>query len=279
MPGEPRILLAGLVFPEGPRWRDGKLWFSDMRGLQVMTVDLDGRSEVVAHVPNMPSGLGWLPDGRLVIVSMHDRQLLVPGPEGLTTWADLSEVATGECNDMVIDAGGRAYVGNFGAMAGDVRLPASIALVENGSARIVADDLMFPNGTVITPDGRTLIVAETLAARLTAFDIAADGSLANRRVFAELGAATPDGICLDAEGAVWVSSFFTGEFLRVKEGGEILQRVPTPGKFATACMLGGASRRTLFLMTAAGSLEDMYASRTQGFIEILDVDVTGAGWP
>jgi sugar lactone lactonase YvrE len=279
MAREPKLLLDGLVFPEGPRWHEGKLWFSDMRGHHVMTVDTSGSSEIIAEVPNMPSGLGWLPDGRLVAVSMHDRRLLVLSQGGTTTYADLSGIATGDCNDMVIDGSGRAYVGNFGAELDGARQPASIALVENGAMRVVADNLMFPNGAVITPDSRTFIVAETLASRLTAFDIAPDGSLSNRRVFAELGAATPDGICLDAEGAVWVSSFFTNEFLRVREGGEVAQRVPVPGKMAIACALGGGSRTTLFLLTATGTLEDMYASRTNGFVETVDVEVPGAGWP
>ncbi|MEO6043438.1 MAG: SMP-30/gluconolactonase/LRE family protein [Tepidiformaceae bacterium] len=279
MPDEPKMLLDGLVFPEGPRWHNGKLWFSDMRGYRVMTVDVSGASAVVADLPNMPSGLGWLPDGRLVAVSMHDRQLLMLGEHGMETYADLSGVATGDCNDMVIDGRGRAYVGNFGAEIDGARQPANIALVENGAVRVVAEGLMFPNGAVITPDGGTFIVAETLANRLSAFDIAGDGSLSNRRVFAELGAATPDGVCLDAEGAVWVSSFFTNEFLRVKEGGEVRDRIEVPGKMAIACALGGASRTTLFLLTATGTLEDMYASRTRGFIETVEVAVPGAGWP
>ena len=279
MTSAPKLLLDGLVFPEGPRWHDGKLWFSDMRAHRIMTVETTGKAAVIAEVPNMPSGLGWLPDGLLVAVSMRDRQLLVLGQEGLTTYADLASVATGDCNDMVIDSKGRAYVGNFGAEVDGARQPANIALVENGNIRVVAENLMFPNGAVITPDGRTFIVAETIASRLTAFDIAEDGALSNRRVFAELGAATPDGICLDAEGAVWVASFFTNEFLRVRDGGVVVERVPVPGKMAIACALGGESRRTLFLLTATGSLEDMYASRTNGFIDTVEVRVPGAGWP
>jgi sugar lactone lactonase YvrE len=280
MASEPKLLLDGLVFPEGPRWRDGKLWFSDMRAHKVMTLDLTGRAEVIVQVSAMPSGLGWLPGGRLLIVSMHDRKLLVLDADGvLSDYADLSSVATGDCNDMVVDARGRAYVGNFGAEVGGARQPANIALVEGAAIRVVAENLLFPNGAVITPDGRTLVVAETLANRLTAFAIADDGSLGNRRVFAELGPATPDGICLDADGAVWVASFFTQEFLRVADGGAVLDRVAVPGKMAVACALGGNAGRTLFLLTAAGTLEDMYASRTAGFIETVEVDTPHAGWP
>lgn len=181
-----------------------------------MPVETTDETAVVAKVPNMPSGLGWLPDGRLLVVSMHDRQLLILGPTGMTTYAELADVATGDCNDMVIDERGRAYVGNFGAEIDGARQSANIALVEDGETRLVAEDFQFPNGSVITAGVRTFIVAETLASRLTAFDIAEDGGLSNRRVFAELGAATPDGICLDAEGAVWVASFFTNEFLRMR---------------------------------------------------------------
>lgn len=275
-----RPLLDNLVFPEGPRWRDGKLWFSDMYGGRVLTVDLDGRSELVAEVPQRPSGLGWLPDGRLLIVSMLDRKLLRLDPDGLTTHADLSGLAGGNTNDMVVDPAGRAWIGNFGATAADgTRAPAQIVLVDpDGSARVVADGMLFPNGSVITPDGATLIVAETRGARLTAFSIQEDGSLANRRVWADISPAGPDGICLDAEGAVWVGTYTGGEFLRVREGGEVLERIPTPGRNAVACALGGPDRRTLFLLTAVGNLAGE-VSQIKGWIEVTEVDVPGAGWP
>ncbi len=202
-------LLDGLCFPEGPRWHDGKLYFSDMHANRVMTVDLDGRSSVVCEVPNQPSGLGWLPDGRMLVVSMTDRKLMRMERDGLKLHADLSALATFHCNDMVVDSAGRAYVGNFGFDLHKGEKPHATVLVmvtAEGKARVVADDLTFPNGTVITPDGRTLIVGESFGRRLTAFDIAADGSLANRRVWADLGENVPDGIALDAEGAIWVAS-------------------------------------------------------------------------
>lgn len=203
------VLLDDLVFPEGPRWRDGKLWFSDMNDLRVRTVDLDGRTEDVVRVPGQPSGLGWLPDGRLLVVSMTDRRLLRLDGDTLSEVADLSKLANHHCNDMVTDVEGRSYVGNFGfdLQAGESPRTTGLVLVTpEGDARIVAEDLSFPNGSVITPDGRTLVVGESWAGRLSAFDIAEDGSLSGRRVWAQLEGAIPDGCCLDAEGAIWVAS-------------------------------------------------------------------------
>ena len=211
----PQVLLDGIVFPEGPRWHEGKLWFSDIFAGKVMTVDLDGRAAVIASVPERPSGLGWLPDDRLLIVSMRNQRLLRLDPDGLHTVADVSPLVKGDINDMVVDPQGRAYIGSMGydVFAGEAPAPGNIVLVmPDGNARVVADQLEMPNGPVITPDHQTLIVAESFGHRLAAFDIAPDGSLAGRRVFAELGEAVPDGICLDAEGAVWVSSPFTHEF-------------------------------------------------------------------
>jgi sugar lactone lactonase YvrE len=207
------VFLDGLVFPEGPRWHNGRLWFSDMQGLDVMTVDPAGKVEKIIEVKGSPSGLGWLPDGRLQVVSMIDRRLLRLDAEGLVEVADLSHLASFHCNDMVMDHLGRAYIGNFGfdfAANAPVK-PAEIVLVTpEGYARVVAEDLLFPNGAVITPDGQTFIVAETFGHRLTAFDIEGDGSLVNRRIWAKLNEAYPDGICLDAEGAIWVAALTRG---------------------------------------------------------------------
>jgi len=276
-----RVILDGLAFPEAPRWRDGVLWFSDMHAQRVMTVDASGRSSTVVEVPNHPSGLGWLPDGRLLVVSMRDRKLLRLDANGLVEHADLSGIATFHCNDMVVDARGRAYVGNFGAdfQGGAEMVPAKLALVEaDGRVRVVAEDLMFPNGTVITPDGKTLIVGESFAARMTAFDIAGDGSLSNRRVWAQLENALPDGCCLDAEGAIWVASPISGEVLRVHEGGRVSQRIKVDTQ-AIACMLGGADRKTLFILTAGTLIPEEAAERRDGRIEVVEVDVPGAGLP
>lgn len=278
----PQLLADGFVFLEGPRWRDGKLWVSDMFAEKVLTVDAQGNTELVATVPQRPSGLGFLPDGRLLIVSMHDKKLLRQDPNGLAEVADVSALVGGDINDMVVDAQGRSYIGNFGydLMGGEEAQPANIVMVTpDGQARVVADGLGFPNGSVISPDGSTFIVAETFANCLSAFSIAADGSLSDRRVFAQLGEATPDGICLDAEGAVWVSSFGSGEFLRVKDGGEVTHRVPVPDKRAVACMLGGEGRRTLFMLTAATSVEELAQGKSEASIETVQVEVPGAGLP
>jgi sugar lactone lactonase YvrE len=276
----PRTLLDGLRFPEGPRWHEGALWFSDVHARQVMKLDLDGRAEVVVEVPEAPSGLGWLPDGRLLVVSMEDRRLLRLDPDGLHVVADLSACAPFHCNDMVVDDQGRAYVGNFGFdfLGGGKPTPTTLALVHpDGEARVVADQLRFPNGTVITPDGGTLIVGETFGARLTAFDVAADGTLSNRRIWARLEKAVPDGICLDAEGGIWVASPVSAEVLRVREGGEVTERVCVRTQ-AFACMLGGPERRTLFICTAADSDPAKTEDRS-GRIESVEVEVPGAGLP
>ncbi|MFP8880040.1 MAG: SMP-30/gluconolactonase/LRE family protein [Myxococcota bacterium] len=276
-----KILLDGLTFPEGPRWRDGRLWLSDMHDNRVLTVDLNGRSQTVCEVENQPSGLGWLPDGRLLVVSMADRRLLRLEPEGLVLHADLSALATYHCNDMVVDGQGRAYVGNFGSEISEGATPMAAALIlvtPDGDARIVAEDLQFPNGSVITPDGKTLIVGESWGARLTAFDLQPDGSLTNRRVWAELPGALPDGCCIDAESAIWVASPITREVIRVNEGGEVTQRVATE-QMAIACMLGGEDRKTLFMLTAP-SVEAEECQKLRGArVEMLAVTVPGAGLP
>ena len=281
MPQETKLLLDGLCFPEGPRWHEGKLWFSDMHAQAVMRVGLDGRAERVIDVAGDPSGLGWLPDGRLLVVSMHDRRLLRLDPDGLREVADLSKLADFHCNDMVVDARGRAYVGNFGFDLHAQEKPRTTALalvLPSGEANVAARDLAFPNGCVITPDGRTLVVAESMASRLTAFEIAPDGSLANRRVFAQLERKVPDGICLDAEGAVWVASPVSAECVRVHEGGRISATVKVATQ-AYACMLGGPDRKTLFICTAADSDPVKCVAERNGRIEYVRVDVAGAGLP
>jgi sugar lactone lactonase YvrE len=277
-----RTVLEGLAFPEGPRWRDGRLWFSDMHAHEVVAMAPDGARETVFKADGAVSGLGWLPDGRMLVVSMEDRRLLRIEPDGrAVTHADLSEIATGHCNDMVVDAAGRAYVGNFGFPLGSgERRTAKMARVDpDGSVVAAADELMFPNGAMITPDGKTLIVGETFAGRMTAFDIAADGALSNRRVWAQLPErAVPDGACLDAEGAVWIASPSTNDVIRLAEGGEVLERI-TADRGCFACMLGGADRRTLYVLTARGSDPTASAAVRTGRIEAVEVDVAGAGLP
>ena len=278
---EARLILDGLVFPEGPRWFEGRLWFSDMHAHEVVAVTPDGERETIIDVPSQPSGLGFLPDGRLLIVSMLDRKLLRLDPDGLWDVADLSALAPFHCNDMVTDAEGNSYIGNFGfdLMAGDPPKPTTLVLVTpDGDAAVVADGLQFPNGTVITPDGQTLIVAESWGQRLTAFDIEPDATLSNQRVWAELGF-PPDGICLDTEGAIWVAvPTNPGALVRVAPGGEVLERMPVSDMGVFACMLGGAERKTLFSLEAPTSNPQPGDPR-RGRIRAFDVEVGGAGLP
>jgi sugar lactone lactonase YvrE len=273
-----------LAFPESPRWHGGELWFSDFYQRRGSRVTAEGTVVPVVDVPGQPSGLGWLPDGRLLVVSMNDRRLMRLDGGALVEVADLSGLAPAPCNDMLVDAHGRAYIGNFGfdLQARAPFAPTSLIMVTpQGQASIVAGDMHFPNGSVLTPDGRTLIVAESYGQRLTAFDVADDGTLANRRVWAQLHGkgVGPDGICLDQEGAVWLASPVSREVLRVREGGEITDRIPTRAQ-AVACMLGGADRRTLFVLTGRVMVtpEQSLAERS-GMISTIRVEVPGAGLP
>ena len=286
-----RVLAGGLHFGEAPRWHDGVLWFSDFFDYAVKTVDLDGHIAVKLSMADRPSGLGWMPDGSMLIVSMTARALLRLDQGRLALHADLSGIATFHCNDMVVDAEGRAYVGNFGfdldtneinGTLGEVLAThggATIARVDpDGSVHAAADGLMFPNGTVITPDGRRMIVAESFANRLTAYDIGDDGSLSNRQLWADLGGRTPDGICLDADGAIWVANPRINECFRVAEGGDILDVIETDNR-CFACMLGGPDRRTLFMLTSRYSLAVEAAVHRTGNVLVADVAVPGAGLP
>ena len=249
------VIAEGFAFLEGPRWRDGFLYFSDMHGEAVFRWSEQGGVAKVVDVPTRPSGLGWDTEGRLMIVSMEDRTLLRWDGTAMETMADLSSIATFDTNDMIVDTHGGAYIGNFGSSIesedGPFPTPAKLAYVSPaGQVRAVAEDLLFPNGSVITPDGRTLIVGETYAGRLTAFDIQQDGGLENRRIWADLTGRAPDGCCLDAEGAVWVASPTTKDFVRVREGGEILDRIEVD-RMAIACAMGGPDGRSLFLLTSS----------------------------
>jgi sugar lactone lactonase YvrE len=277
-----KTLVDGIIFGEGPRWHDGRLWFSDMHAQCVMTAGLDGTCEKAVEVPGGPSGLGWLPDGRLLIVSMVDRRILRLEGDQLVEHADLSHIATWHCNDMVVDENGNAYVGNFGfdlEVEKPVPVESTMALVtSDGRVTPAAHGLLFPNGTVISVDGQTLIVAETYGARLTAFDIQPDSTLTNRHVFADLSPNIPDGICLDAEGAIWVADPVRGECFRVLKGGEVTHRIPTD-RGCFACMLGGPDRKTLFLMTADDFHREKVLKARNGRIEIVEVEVPGAGLP
>jgi len=292
MTRETKVLAGGIYFGEGPRWRDGRLWFSDFQAHAVKSCSLAGDARIEFEIDDQPSGLGWMPDGSMLVVSMTKRQVLRRTPDGqMSVHADLSGIATWHCNDMVVDAQGRAYVGNFGFDL-DTEIvkrgaesviadhgTAKLALVQpDGTASVAAEDMHFPNGPVITPDGRTLIVGETMTGMLTAFDIGANGTLSNRRVWAEFAPRIPDGICLDAEGAIWVANPIAHECFRVAKGGEILE-VIDPGDNCYACMLGGDDGRTLFMLTASTSVAHETAAEAKGKLVIAKVDAPHAGLP
>jgi len=284
------VLLTGLRFGEGPRWRDGRLWFSDFYRHGVYTVDEAGVEELVVEVPGQPSGLGWLPDGSMLIVSMTDRKLLRLVDGELEDYADLSGIATFHANDMIVDAQGRAYVGNFGfdlhqamlerevpeILADDSAGNTSLIRVDpDRSVHVAADDVRFPNGMVLLDGGRTLVVAETLRLQLTAFDVAADGSLSNRRVWASTAAqgVAADGICTDGK-TIWVAAALAPMVVGYREGGEVAGTVQTQ-QMAFACALGGDDEQTMFIMTAPSSHPAEVAEVELGTIEVAQVPVTG----
>ena len=276
-------LMAGLTFPEQPRWHDDRLWLSDWGTQEVIAVDLEGNSEVVLRGPSFPLCVDWLPDGRLLLVAARDGRLLSREPDGsLVTYADLNGVSDRPPgNEMVIDGRGNVYVngGGFDLSAGEDFAPGMIAMVgSDGSARPVADDLAFPNGMHITPDGSTLIVGESYAKRLTAFDIAADGSLSNRRVWADLGDGVPDGICIDAENAVWYSDVPNQRCVRVREGGEVLETIELD-RGCFACTLGATDRMTLFMTANQWSGPTSMFDKTAGQVLVAPAPAPGAGWP
>ena len=281
-----QVLLNGLVIGESPRWHEDRLWFSNWGAQEIIAVDVEGNSEVVTSVPTtIPFSIDWLPDGRLLVVSGPEALLLRREPDGsLVIHADLSSLARG-WNEIVVDGRGNAYVNgsNFDFLGGGEFTPGIIALVTpDGSVRQVADGIAFPNGMTVTPDNSTLIVAESFASRLTAFDIASDGSLSNRRVWAELGQGG-DGICLDEEGAVWCSATKDGKptCVRVREGGQVLQTIELD-RSCFACMLGGEDGKTLFMMVAewrgTENMDVLLHSRT-GQVLTAPAPSPHAGWP
>ena len=287
----PRIAAEQLYFGEGPRWHGGRLWFSDFYDRAVKSLDTQGILRTEVELDDHPSGLGWLPDGRLLIVAMRARKVMRQDAGGLTVHADLTSIAEYRANDMVVDSRGGAYVGGFGfdldadihqrGIPGVLQSHPSTALARvdsDGSVHVAASGLHFPNGMAITPDGRTLIVAETLSACLTAFDIDARGQLANRRVWASLGTRAPDGICLDADGNVWVADALAPECVLVAPGGAELARVAT-GDHCYACMLGGDDGRTLYMMTAPSSNAAIAAQAPKGRLLAANVSSGRAGWP
>jgi sugar lactone lactonase YvrE len=292
-----RLIAEGLSFTECPRWHGGRLWFSDVLAGEVFVADADGGNlqryaslaAITGSADAWVTGLGWDHEGRLLVISMKACQVFRETRAGRGEFrihADLSHIFSHHCNDMVVDARGRAYVGgySFNIIKGDKPTPSEVVLVDvDGSVRAVADGLMVPNGIVLIDEGKTLIVAESQGLCLTAFDVdRADGSLSNQRKWAGL-ANGPDGMCADVEGCIWVSSPPTREFLRVREGGEVLDRISTGDHQAIACMLGGSDRRTLYMCTnrpsPAGSTTQDVKEARRSLIEAAEVQVPGGGLP
>ena len=278
------VVVSGLVFPESPRWHQDRFWFTDQFAGRVMTLTLDGVLDTVATLPDHAGGLGWLPDGTTLVVGMTERRLhrSKKGSEPFfELHANLAGLAGFHCNDLLVDAQGGAYVGNFGydILGGAPTVSTKLIRVDpDGRARAVGGPLVFPNGMALTPDGATLIVAETFARRLSSFQVSPDGDLSDHRTWADLGTATPDGICLDAEGALWVASPTTRQLLRVCSGGAVLDRVETLGA-PYACMLGGPDRRILYVCTAETHDPARALGNPSGRIEVVNVAVPGVGLP
>ena len=286
------VLAEGIYFGEGPRWQDGRLWFSDFYAQAVKSVSSGGDVRIEVELDDRPSGLGWMPDGSMLVVSMTKRRVLRRSSDGkMSVHADLANIAGFHCNDMVVDASGRAYVGNFGfdLDAEIVARGAQSVIAEHptaklacisleGAVSVAAADMHFPNGSVIAPDGKTLIVGETLGGCLTAFDIGNDGALSHRRVWASIWPRVPDGIALDAEGAIWIANPIAPECARIAEGGTVLEVIDT-GQPCFACMLGGDDGRTLFMLVAPTSLGHEAALSPKGKILIAKVDAPHAGRP
>ena len=284
---EAKALLSGLVIGESPRWHEGRLWFANWGAEEIVAVDRDGNAEVVAKgPPGLGWSIDWLPDGRLLVTGQG---LMRIEPDGsMVPHADLGAVGVDDFNELVVDGRGNVYVnGGCDFEPGPGKAPGIIALVTpDGSARRVADDIAFPNGMVVAADNSTLIVGESFARRLTAFDIAADGSLANRRIWAE--GVGPDGICMDAEGAIWTDVGEFGDNLvgRVREGGEVLERVQLD-RACFACMLGGEDRKTLFMLAADWRMSEGFAENIArltdgprtGQVLTTTAPAAGVGWP
>jgi sugar lactone lactonase YvrE len=266
---------------EGPRWHAGRLWFVDCMDRTLLSLTPTGECEQHARFDDTPCGVGVLPDGRLVVLTMFSKRLLTCSDGQLSLYADLSGIATGTIDDMIVDGLGRAYVGDLGF---DLPPPPDrgavgriILVMPDGATRVVADGLRFPNGIAVSADHRRLVVAEMDGACLADYDIESDGGLKLRRRFGQMK--SPDGICLDREGAVWVASFEEDAFIRVSPGGDELQRIEVPGRRALACVLGGPERRTLFCLSAATSYEQLRQRKSSSRIDTVDVEIPGAGNP
>jgi sugar lactone lactonase YvrE len=284
-------LIDGLYFGEGPRWHLGRLWYSDFYDKAVKSVDLQGNVRLELQLDEQPSGLGWLPDGRLLIVCMESLTLKRLEKNALVLHADLSEYSEHRCNDMVVDKQGNAYVGNFGfnldkemqergvegVMANHPKANI-VQVTPQGDISVASGGMSFPNGSVITPDGKTFIVAETFGRCLTAFDIVEKGALKNRRLWASTGTRVPDGICINADGNIWIANAASNECILLAQGGEVLEIVNT-SQNCYACMLGGNDSKTLFMLTAQSSHAKIASATRTGKIEVTKVASPSAGCP
>jgi sugar lactone lactonase YvrE len=277
------LLTDQVVFAESPSWHDGQLWFSDVHDYKLKRVALDGTVTVVTELGGRPSGCGFHPDGRLLLGTALDQKLLWidPATGAVTPAADVAGAMTGLVNDMVVDGRGRAYFGDtgFNPARGEAPAPGRVLLFEEGQAvRVVAEDVSFPNGCAVTPDGGSLLYAESFGERVSRFTIEPDGGLSSREVFADLGEA-PDGLCLDAAGAVWVGLPHSSRFVRLDVGGTIVDEIPAPAPFAVTCVFGGPRRQTLFLCSAITSLPQLANGDSDGRIDRVELAIGGAGWP
>jgi sugar lactone lactonase YvrE len=274
----PQLLVDGFVFGEGPRWHDRRLWFSDMHGEAVYATGLSGQLEKVVGLPGrQPSGLGFLPDGSLLIVSMLEPEILRWDGHDLSVHSDLRGLVGDRCNDMVVDAHGSAYIGSFPPPSKPEGV--IVHVKPDGSARIAAEDVSFPNGSVVADGGSALIVAESMGRRVTRFRIASDGSLTDRTMFADCSPDAPDGICLDVEGAIWAAFPLAQEFRRIAPGGEVLNRISLDDRLAIACTLGGPELRSLLLLTSRALPGDAIRGTRDATVHVVDVEVPGAGSP
>ena len=279
---EPRTVLDGGRYFEGPRWHAGRLWFVDCMERTLLSLDASGKCEQHAKLEDdTPCGLGVLPDGRLIVLTMFRKRLMAYADGKLSLHADLSGVATGTIDDMIVDGLGRAYIGDLGF---DLPPPPDrgavgriILVTPHGEMRVVAEGLRFPNGIAVSADNRRLVVAEMDGGCLADYNIAPDGGLNFRQKFGAMK--SPDGICLDRDGAVWVASFEEDAFIRIDRDGRELQRIEVPGRRALACVLGGAERRTLFCLSAATSYEELRQRKSSARIDTVHVEIPGAGYP
>lgn len=269
------LLVDGIDFGEGPRWRDGTLWYSDFYQQRVYRVTPDGVRTTVVELDDQPSGLGWLPSGDLLIVAMISGRLLRYDGSEVTEHADISALTVDKCNDMVVDAAGNAYVGHFGfdlAAGANFKMSSVVLVRPDGTAQVAADEIAFPNGSVITDDGRTLIVGQSFGGSYVAFDIADDATLSNRREWAVIPGTAPDGCAQDSEGAIWFSDAIGSQVVRVLEGGQVTHRIATPQP-TFACELGGPTGHTLFVLTSPSSDPREVAGKGEGAIYMLNVEV------